>query len=149
MRHTYPLAIHLFFFQNNQVLLLRRFNTGYEDGNYSVPAGHVEAGESAIQCAVREAREEAGVELKPQHIVFAHAMHRKSDDERVNFFFVVTQWHGEITNTEPHKCDDLSWHPLDSLPHNVIPYVRHALKQVQEGNAYSELNWARSRVPTV
>ena len=86
MRHTYPLAVHLFFFQNNQVLLLRRFNTGYEDGNYSVPAGHVEAGESATQCAIREAREEAGVELNPQHVVFAQVMHRKSDDERVNFF---------------------------------------------------------------
>lgn len=144
MRHTYPLAVHLFFFQNNQVLLLRRFNTGYEDGNYSVPAGHVEAGESATRCAIREAREEAGVELDPQHIVFAQVMHRKSDDERINFFFVITQWRGEIVNAEPHKCDDLSWHPLDALPHNVIPYVRHALMQIRNGIAFSELGWRHS-----
>jgi len=143
MRHTYPVAVHLFFFKNDQVLLLRRFNTGYEDGNYGVPAGHVEAGESATQCAIREAREEAGVELTPEHLDFAHIMHRKSDDERLNFFFVVTQWRGEIINAEPHKCDELAWYPLRTLPHNVIPYVRHALTQVQNRITFSETGWDR------
>ena len=45
------------------VLLSRRYQTGWHDGEYSVPAGHVEAGETVTQAALREAREEVGLEL--------------------------------------------------------------------------------------
>lgn len=40
MRVGFPSAVHVFFLREEQVLLLRRFNTGYEDGNYSVVAAH-------------------------------------------------------------------------------------------------------------
>ena len=39
-------AVHLILIENNKILLQRRYNTGYEDGNYSVVAGHVEENES-------------------------------------------------------------------------------------------------------
>jgi len=58
MRSKFSVAVHLFFLRETQILLLRRFNTGYEDGNYSVVAGHVEAGETITQAAVREGNEE-------------------------------------------------------------------------------------------
>jgi 8-oxo-dGTP pyrophosphatase MutT (NUDIX family) len=64
----FPLAVHIFFIRGGTVLLLRRFNTGYEDGNYSVPAGHLEGDETVVQAAIREAREEIGVELRPDEV---------------------------------------------------------------------------------
>jgi len=51
-RFTLPVAVHLFLLRGNEVLLLRRFNTGYEDGNYSVPAGHLEGGVMICAAAV-------------------------------------------------------------------------------------------------
>jgi len=42
-------AVHLFLLQDNKILLSKRYNTGYEDGNWNVPAGHVEEGESVPQ----------------------------------------------------------------------------------------------------
>lgn len=33
MRNTYPAAVHVFMLRNDEILLLRRLNTGYEDGN--------------------------------------------------------------------------------------------------------------------
>jgi 8-oxo-dGTP diphosphatase len=141
MRSPFLLAVHLFFLSNNKILLLRRFNTGYEDGNYSVVAGHVDAGETVTQAAVREAQEEAGVVLQPRDLQVVHVMNRKSNDERVDFFIVVKAWDGEIQNCEPNKCDDLAWFSLTTLPANLIPYVRFAIENYQKGLFYSEFGW--------
>ncbi len=141
MRNKVPVAVHLFFLRDKQILLLRRFNTGYEDGNYSVVAGHVDAGESVIQAAIREAKEEAGVLIAPADIQITHVMNRKAEEERIDFFVTVSQWIGEITNNEPQKCDDLSWVAIDSLPHNMVPYVQHAIEKYQAHVYYSEFGW--------
>ncbi|MFH1669466.1 MAG: NUDIX domain-containing protein [Candidatus Woesearchaeota archaeon] len=63
-RHQNVPASYLTLFKDDKVLLLRRFNTGYEDGNYSMVAGHVDPGETFTQCIIREAKEEAGIELE-------------------------------------------------------------------------------------
>ena len=141
MRSPFLVAVHLFFLKDDKILLLRRFQTGYEDGNYSVVAGHVEAGETVTQAAVREAQEEAGVMLQPKDLQVVHVMNRKSNDERVDFFVVVKAWEDEIRNREPDKCDDLAWFLLNSLPANMIPYVRFAIENYQKGLLYSEFGW--------
>ncbi len=141
MRSRFPVAVHLFFLRDNSILLSRRMNTGWEDGKYSVPAGHVEAGETVIQAAIREAREEVGVGLTPEQLCVVHVMNRKSEDERVDFFLVVTQWNGNIVNAEPDKCDDLRWFAVASLPGNLIPYIRRALENYQARIFYSEFGW--------
>jgi len=141
MRSRFPVAVHLFFLRDEQILLLRRFNTGYEDGNYSVVAGHVDAGETVTQAAIREANEEVGVVLEPADLQIVHVMNRKSKDERVDFFIAITHWGGEVINNEPNKCDEVSWAPIDSLPANIIPYVRCAIENYQAGVYYSEFGW--------
>ncbi|HLC16567.1 MAG TPA: NUDIX domain-containing protein [Thermodesulfovibrionia bacterium] len=141
MSSRFPVAVHLFFLRNESVLLLRRVNTGWEDGKYSVPAGHVETGESVIEAAVRESHEEVGICLKTLDLEVVHVMHRKAEEERIDFFLVVKSWTGEITNKEPHKCDDLSWLPLASLPDNVIPYVRQGLTNYKNGILFTEFGW--------
>lgn len=123
-------------------MLSRRFQTGYEDGKYSLVAGRVEVGETFTQCVIREAEEEAGILLKPEEIRVAHVMHRNSRtediDERVDVFFVADNWNGEIMNKEPAKCDDLAWFDLDSLPENTIPYIKQAIEAIQNKLFYSE-----------
>jgi len=141
MRARFPVTVHLFFLRNDQVLLSRRYNTGYEDGKYSVPAGHVELGESLLQTARREAWEETGVRLLPQDIQWVHVMQRKEEEARVDFFAIVDTWQGEIRNMEPDKCDDLRWCSFDELPENTIPYVRQALKHYRNGVTFSLFGW--------
>ncbi|MDQ7793756.1 MAG: NUDIX domain-containing protein [bacterium] len=81
--------VHLLLFREGRTLLLRRPNTGYEDGNYGVIAGHIESGETARGALCREAREEAGLDVDPEALSLCHLMHRQTVRcERVSFFFL-------------------------------------------------------------
>jgi len=144
--HTNVPASYLVLFRENKTLLLRRFQTGYEDGKYSVVAGHVDPGENFTQCIIREAKEEAGITLKREDLKVCHIMHRDShwaeDRERVDVFFTTDRWEGNISNMEPEKCDDLSWFDLDNLPENMIPYIRDTLHNISKGISYCEYGWS-------
>ena len=106
--------------------MLRRYNTGYEDGKYSVVAGHLDGGEELKTAMIREAREEAGIEISSGDLAVVEVMHFIEDEEYIYFFLHTSHYFGQVVNREPHKCDDLSWFDIDDLPPNTIPYVRRA-----------------------
>lgn len=141
MRAKFPITVHLFFFREDQILLLRRFNTGYRDGEYSVPAGHLDGGETVLAAAAREAEEEIGVRIEAEDIIFSSVMHRHEGDERVDFFVRVQKWEDEPFNAEPDKCDDLRWVDVNSLPQNTIPYIRRAIDNHLNNIAFTEFGW--------
>ncbi len=135
-------AVHLLLLDDDgRVLLSRRANTGYEDGMLSVPAGHLDGDETVRQAAVREAAEEIGLALAEDDLTVALTMHRRSEDERVDFFVVCRSWDGEAENTEPHKCAELVWAAPDRLPDDVVPYVRAGIEHVVAGRHYAEFGW--------
>jgi len=141
MRTTFPVTVHLFFFRENKILILRRFNTGYADGQYSLPAGHLDGNETVRAAAAREAAEEVGVRLAAEQIHFSSVMHRLDGEERVDFFVEVQEWNGEPVNAEPEKCDDVRWVNVDELPANTIPYIRQALRNHQAGVKFDEFGF--------
>lgn len=141
MRATFPVTVHMFFVKEGKILLIRRYRTGYMDGHYSVPAGHLDGGERVREAAIREAREEVGVETDPENVSFAGVIHRSEGDERVDFFLVVKGWHGQPVNAEPEKCDELRWTEIDKLPKNTIPYIRKAIENFREGVMFDEFGW--------
>ncbi len=146
MHAKFPVTVHMFFIREGKILLARRQHTGYMDGHYSVPAGHLDGGETVRMAAVREAQEEIGVRLDPADIVFAGVFHRQEGDERVDFFVHVQRWSGEPVNTEPEKCDDLRWTNLNSLPDNTIPYIRRAIENFRAGIPFEEFGWGKSNL---
>lgn len=133
--------VHLLLRREGEVLMLRRFQTGYEDGNYSLVAGHVDGGETFKEAMIREAQEEAGIELQAEGFNLILTMHRKAADERLSLFFEARNWTGEPENMEPNKCDDLSWFPENELPSNTVPYIAAAVRACQEGHGYFEFGW--------
>lgn len=145
-KHQLVPAVHLFLFNaKGQLLMARRYNTGYEDGNYSVVAGHVEEHETVLEAARREAKEEVGIEIELEAFQFVHVMHRRREKvhlpDRVDFFVSAHEWEGALRNMEPNKCDDLRWVDMDQLPGNTISYVRAALNAVQTGKPITEYGW--------
>ena len=134
-------AVHLFLLKDGDILLARRFNTGYEDGKYSVPAGHLDGGEKASDAMMREAFEEIRVKIISSDLRMIHVMHRKSTEERIDFFFEAKKWKGKITIGEPNKCDELRWSPIDKIPQNVVPYVKSAINYYRKNIPFSEFGW--------
>lgn len=142
-------AVFLVLRKDQEILLQRRFNTGFQDGRYTFPSGHVENGETPTTAVCREVKEEAGVEVLPEDVNFEQVLYRRgfnitgegfdsSQTERVDFFFSTDKWQGEPTITEPDKCDDLSWFSLSELPSNLFPVVRTFLENYPNHKPYQE-----------
>lgn len=138
-RHSVIPAVYIIFRDGDKILLLKRANTGYHDGDYSLPAGHLDGGESALRAAIREAKEEVGITLAPEAMQLIYTQHRmaeEGDHERINLFFEATKWEGTPTNMEPDKCSELSWANIHTLPDNLVPELAHALPHIAAHKLY-------------
>ena len=134
-------GLYLVPIKDGKVLLLRRFNTGWADGQYSLVGGHLDADENYKNAMIREAKEESGLELDADALKVVHVLHRNQDGNRIDLFFQCENWQGEPTITEPDKCDEIAWFALDNLPANTIPYISQALENIQKKVFYSDFGF--------
>lgn len=137
-------AVWLILERDQKILLMRRFQTGWGDGQYGLPAGHLEENEGLTQAMIREAKEETDLELTPGQLFMAHVAHRKTPErEYLDFFFVAKNFakDAQPRNTEPEKCDDMRWFPADDLPENTLPSVISALNAIKNHQHYDEFGW--------
>lgn len=145
IRHKIIPAAILVIRKNDLVLFQKRENTGHADGMYSLVGGHIEPGETALECARREVMEEAGVsvELADLHPIYT-CSRRHGEDERVDIYIEIRKWKGEIKNCEPHKCSELTFLPMKQPPENLIGYVRASLADINKKKIYGEYGWDSS-----
>lgn len=137
-----PVSVHLILVKDNKILLMKRKNTGFADGFYSMPAGKLEVGESVIDAIIRETKEEINIDIDNENLKTVQVMNRKGiDRERIDYFFISKEWTGTIKNNEPNKCDDLQWFNIDNIPNNTIPYIKQALKNYKENIQFSLFGW--------
>jgi 8-oxo-dGTP pyrophosphatase MutT (NUDIX family) len=128
-------------FDEQKILLSRRYNTGWMDGCYSLVSGHLDGAESVSQAMIREAREEIGIILTKNNIKPATVIHRKSDYEYFDLFFECRKWKGDPIIAEPEKCNDLQWFSLNKLPQNLLPYILEAIYNYNHKIPFSEYGW--------
>jgi 8-oxo-dGTP diphosphatase len=141
-RHKVTGDVHLVLVNRaGEILFGQRQNTGYEDGAWHLPSGHLEADESVVAALIREAKEEVGVIIQSHEVTFTHVMHNSSSGGRVAFFFTVQRWTGVPENLEPDKCSGLRWFPLGDLPDHLIPYCRAALESINAEQPFSTYGW--------
>ena len=134
-RHTTRVAVFVLLIKEGKTFLLRRQNTGWADGMLTVPSGHVDAGETVPQAAIKEVREEAGVLVDERNLEFMHVQYVQ--DVYINFFFKTEQWEGEPHVAEPELASECSWAPLDALPDDLIYHIKAMLLQSTQGNYFS------------
>jgi len=100
---------------NDNVLLFHRRKPGEE--YYSVPGGGVEPGETPEQAAVRELKEETGLD-----VTLGDKIGEVEADANYQYFYVSRTWSGtpalggeELEKQSPTNVYDLVWIPIKKL----------------------------------
>lgn len=97
-------------------VLIGRRKAVHGKGLWGFPGGHLETGESPMDCARREAREECGIEIANLRLAGVTNDVFESGKHYVTLFVSCTQAQGKVRNCEPEKLERWEWHPLDDLP---------------------------------
>lgn len=116
----------------SKVVLQRRKGTGWMDGHYDLPSGHIEPGESLKEAAARELEEESGLKASLGDLELFHIAQNDagSNGPYVYFVFRTKHWTGHISDDDD-KVDSIGFFNMNALPKKLVPYVRRALKDIR------------------
>jgi 8-oxo-dGTP pyrophosphatase MutT (NUDIX family) len=99
------------------VLMIRRT----DNGNWAVPGGAIDLGESVVEAGVRETREETGIECRitglvgiytdPRHVI----LYTSNGEARQEFSIVLTAVPVGGQPTPSDESSDVRWVPRDDL----------------------------------
>jgi 8-oxo-dGTP diphosphatase len=125
-------AVFVAILKDDSVLLLRRANTSWMDGYYDLPAGHLEDQEPLKEGALRELKEETGLEANAEDLklVHVHQNHHRPEAPHYGYIFLASKWKGDPKVMEKDKCDDMAFFAIDALPDKITPYVKVALEEL-------------------
>lgn len=145
MADQHLIDVHILLVENDNILLTRRRDTNPAfDGKWHLPSGKLDADESALDAAAREAEEEIGVLIAPEDLHHVHTLHVNGSGPvpRLGLFFETRRWIGEPANLEPDKCSTLRWFPLDALPEQLIDYPATGIDAYRHGQTFSIRGWS-------
>lgn len=144
MADRHLIDVHVLLVSNGSILLTQRRDTNDAfDGLWHLPSGKLDAGESALDAAVREAEEEVGVLIDPADLCHVHTIHVNGSgpEARLGLFFETRRWIGEPTNRERDKCSAVRWFSLDALPDQLIDYPATGIHAYRDGRSFSVRGW--------
>ena len=111
------LAVAVVIERERRLLFGRRREGARAAGRWSFPAGFVERGERVEDAAVREAREEVGLEVLLGRLLGLYSMSGET--------VVLAVYHGRAHDGEAIAADDLDavgWFPPNALPELAFPH---------------------------
>lgn len=128
-----------------EILLQKRKNTGWMDGYWDFSAsGHVEENEPMKMTAIREAKEELGIEVKIEDVEFMSMLHTYTPNTGQIYYnghFKIAKWKDEPSVNEPNKCEEIRWFKIQNLPENIIESRKLAIENYQNHIPYDEYGW--------
>jgi len=105
--------------KNNQTLMLHRVKkeNDMHEGKWNGLGGKLEPGESPEECAIREVREESGLDVRNPQLkgVLTFPAFSKNEDWYV-FLFVITEFSGTLIDSEEGNLEWIDDDKLFELP---------------------------------
>lgn len=123
---------------NTYILLMKRQNTGSNDGEFELPGGHLEAGEDLYEAMIRESKEELLIDLNVNDIKIIHLLHHYNG-ERLNFIFETDGTNLNPQIGEENKCSELRWVKIDELPNETTDKVKLIINNIINNTFYDKL----------
>lgn len=136
-------SVYVILRKQSTILFVLREHTGFMDGTYALPSGHVEENENFIDAAIRETEEEVGVTIRRDNMRLVYTMHRMTaNDIRLDLFFEAQSWEGNPVNKEPHKHAKIVWFTdKEIIKQPVMDYQSVVLQAILHGEVYREWGW--------
>ncbi|MFF3223978.1 NUDIX domain-containing protein [Nocardia suismassiliense] len=137
------IGVQLLLTKGDRVLLARRRNTEFGDGEWNAPGGRLDAGEDVLTAVIREAEEEIGVRVEREHVRMVASMHIQSPPGQalLVFIFQADTWSGEPWNREPERCSELRWFDVDDIPDDTILSTRAGLDMFRKNEHFGLYGW--------
>lgn len=115
--HRPFLAVSAAIFRNGKVLVVRRARKPALN-LYTLPGGAVEAGETLVEAAIREVREETSLSIEPVALAGHREVIARDDKGKVERHFVILCFASRWLAGEPvlsDELDDSRWVDLSEL----------------------------------
>ncbi len=111
--------------QDGRLLISKRPAGSHLAGFWEFPGGKQEIGETLEECLEREIKEELGIEVRVEKLLFT--VGHEYDNRKISLYlFSCTQLSGE---PEPLECEEVRWiHPKDLMQYRLPPPDRHILQ---------------------
>ena len=89
----------------NRVLLVRRGKQPAK-GDWAIPGGRVELGESMQAAAAREVLEETGISIKPGELIYYFETIQPDQNGKIQFHYIIFDFMATYLTGEPNPQDD-------------------------------------------
>ncbi|WP_010093502.1 NUDIX hydrolase [Ornithinibacillus scapharcae] len=109
----------LFDEKNKKVLMVK--NKGQNSSYYTLPGGAVEYGETLEEAAIREVKEETGLDVKIEGIfTVSEAFFEERGHHTILFTFIGKIIGGEMSISFPEEIEEITWMELDLAENSIL-----------------------------
>ena len=125
--------------KGGQVLLLRRKNV-HGQGSWSTPGGHLDFGETPETCAIREAKEETGLDIQAvDFVAITNDLFEVENKHYITIWMKAECVSGAPSLNAPYESDALDWFLWEELPQPLfIPFEHLISGKTYPPQAYSK-----------